>query len=373
MKRRYLALGGLTSVLVFVCTAYPNAAAAQALGPDLAGLYLCLYGHCEARGAYAADPYTGVNPASLAVGSFTYVRRGAFPTGVYYRLNAGRFGADFEGGQLTLASAPYAFQVSTVYAEGSGLLPGVPPFDVHLRTRAVWLAGAIDLGQTSLELRGLSLGVRGALPVTDTDLRVSFGGFNIVTAADHREIDATLGVNWRTGLHDWFMVGAFVNPQRSHAFTAGTNALTMQPFRQSGTTNLWFTRAGIRVAPFVPLGVSADHPPGELLLGIRFFADAEHRNIAVHDSPSRREQTGYFGADARLLPDAWNPLADYLRVDVISGIDTDTGWGLGLGLYGNGPLGFLGCNPGYSSRPRLESLGDRMDIWAISCGMGVPL
>jgi hypothetical protein len=60
-------------------------------------------------------------------------------------------------------------------------------------------------------------------------------------------------------------------------------------------------------------------------------------------------------------------------VDVIGGIDTDTGWGFGLGLYGNGPLGFLGCNPGYSSRPRLQSLGDRVDIWAISCGMGVPL
>ena len=373
MKRRHLAVGCLTSLLALALTACPSAATAQAVGPDLAGLYFCLYGHCEARGAYAADPYTGVNPASLAAGSFTYVRRGAFPTGVYYRLNAGRFGANFEGGQLTLASAPYAFQVSTLYAEGGGPLPGVPPFDLHLRTRALWLAGAIDLGRTPLGLHGLSLGVRGALPATDTDLRVSSGGFNLIKATDHREIDAMVGALWASGSHRWFMLGAFVNPQRSHAVTEGIDPVTLQPFRQSGTTNLWFARLGIRVVPFAPLDVLPKSPVGQLLSEIRLFADAEHRNIAVHDSPSRREQAGYFGADARLLPDAWNPLADYLRVDVISGIDTDTGWGLGLGLFGNGPLGFLGCNPGYSSRPRLESLGDRMNIWAVSCGMGVPL
>ena len=120
MKRRHLAVGCLTGLLVFTLTAWPSAATAQAVGSDLAGLYFCLYGHCEARGAYAADPYTGVNPASVAAGSLTHLSRGAFPTGVYYRLNAGGFRADFEGGQVTLASAPFTFQVSALYAEGSG-------------------------------------------------------------------------------------------------------------------------------------------------------------------------------------------------------------------------------------------------------------
>ena len=222
-----------------------------------------------------------------------------------------------------------------------------------MRTSAVWLAGAVDLGQTALGLHGLSLGVRGALPVTDTDLRVSCGRFNLIKATDHREIDTTLGVHWRSGSDDWLTLGAFVNPQRSHVVTEGSDPVTLQPFRQSGTTNLWFARVGVRIIPFVPLApldVSGRSSLGDFLSEIRFLADFEHRNMAVHGSPSRREQAGYFGTDARLLPDAWNPLADYLRVDVISGIDTDTGWGFGLGLYGNGPSGFLGCNPGYSSR-----------------------
>ena len=84
----------------------------------------------------------------------------------------------------------------TVVSTLNTMLVGVPLAVAYLRTRALWLAGAIDLGRTPLGLHGLSLGVRGALPATDTDLRVSSGGFNLIKATDHREIDAMVGALW---------------------------------------------------------------------------------------------------------------------------------------------------------------------------------
>ena len=88
--------------------------------------------------------------------------------------------------------------------------------------------------------------------------------------------------------------------------------------------------------------------------------------------PTRSGEMGYFGADFLVLPDAWNPVSDYVRLSLIGGVDTNGGWGLGSGIYGNGILQVFSCNPAYSSRPRAESLGDRVDIWAATCAVMVP-
>jgi hypothetical protein len=66
---------------------------------------------------------------------------------------------------------------------------------------------------------------------------------------------------------------------------------------------------------------------------------------------SVERNTGFFGADARVLPDAWNSLSDLIRLYAIGGAGTGGGWGIGAGLHGNGFLQFLSCNPAYSSRP----------------------
>ena len=58
---------------------------------------------------------------------------------------------------------------------------------------------------------------------------------------------------------------------------------------------------------------------------------------------------------------------------VLGGVDTRGGWGVGAGLYGQGPLRFLGCNQVYSSRPLTEFLGDRVDAFAITCSVLLPL
>jgi hypothetical protein len=47
----------LHGFLFLVCLAAARLAVAQQIGTDITGLNLCLYGDCEARGAYAADPH----------------------------------------------------------------------------------------------------------------------------------------------------------------------------------------------------------------------------------------------------------------------------------------------------------------------------
>jgi hypothetical protein len=106
---------------------------------------------------------------------------------------------------------------------------------------------------------------------------------------------------------------------------------------------------------------------------LRLGADAAHTNIAVPSEGSVERNTGFFGADARLLPDAWNPLSGLIRLYAIGGAGTGGGWGTGAGLYGNGPLQFLSCNPAYSSRPQAQSLGRRVNVWSATCSVVVPL
>lgn len=126
--------------------------------------------------------------------------------------------------------------------------------------------------------------------------------------------------------------------------------------------------------PFVPSPWSRGTTPVAEWLGeIRLGADLEQTNISVPGEGTRRRDRAFFGLDARLLPDAWNPISRFVRFVVITGADTAGGWGLGMGLYGNGPLSFLSCNPAYSSRPSARTLGDRVDIWAATCAIAVPL
>ena len=95
-------------------------------------------------------------------------------------------------------------------------------------------------------------------------------------------------------------------------------------------------------------------------------------NIAVPGESADVESRGYFGGDALLLPDAWNPVARFLRAFAIAGVDTSGGWGVGPGLYGNGPLEFLYCNLATSSRPLVDTLGDRVTVWTANCAVVAP-
>ena len=365
--RRGQLLVGLASVLLGLT----SGAAAQRLGTDISGLNFCLYGDCEARGSYAADPFGMANPGTMPVGVLTYLPRGVFVSASYFRVNVGGVGLHIESPSVTVAADPWIAQVNVIYAEGGGSVRSLPGVDISLRTRTIRLAGGVDLGRTALHLTGLSVGLLAGLPVTNSDLRLSTQGLTFVDSRDDHEIGLTGGVHWRAGERDWFNIGAFVNAERHHETTRITDLSTFESM--SEFTNAWFARAGLSLLPFVAAGLAQrSTPAGEWLGEIRFGADLEHRNISVPNEKTRAQEKGYFGFDARLLPDVWNPASDYLRVYMIGGVDTDAGWGLGAGLYGTGALEFFSCNPAYSSRPLAKSLGDRVNVWAATCAIAVP-
>jgi hypothetical protein len=357
-------------LVLFLCAATVTA---QEIGTDITGLNLCLYGDCEARGTYAADPYGWPNPGTLPVGTLPYVSRGAFLSGSYFRLNVGGVGGDVGSSTVTAALSPVLFQVNTVYADASGSARSLPGVDVRFHAPIVRLAAAVDLDR-ALGVHGLCVGLIGAVPATQSDLKLSASGFTFLTATEKREVDLTFGLHYRTGRRDWFMAGAFVNALRDHVTMEGTDLATFAPFRQTGTTNAWFARAGVSLLPFVPLDLASGGTPLSELAGeVRTAIDVEHKNIAVPGEGSRQEYAAYFGLDARLIADAWNPLSHYVRPYGIVGVDTNGGWGTGVGLYGNGPLQFLSCNPAYSARPIAQSLGDRVKIWSATCSVSAEL
>jgi len=362
----------LFCVLTGTCS-LGSVALAQKIGTDIAGLNLCLYGDCEARGAYAADPFGWANPGTMPAYALQFVLRGVLLSPSYFRLNVGGVGIDIESGSLTVVADPWVLQVNVIYAEGGGAVRSLPGVDLSSRTRSVRLAAAIDLGRSALQLTGLSAGLLFGVPVMDSDLRLTAGGFTLVDSREDHDLELVPGVLWRTGQRDWFSVGALLNVVRNHETTTVTDPFTLATTQQRGTTNAWFPRVGVSILPSVPFGLAEQSSPvGELLGELRLAADVEHQNISVPGEGTRRRDTGYFGVDARLLPDAWNPVSDYLRVYVIAGVDTEAGWGLGAGLWGNGAWEFLSCNPAYSSRPRAKSLGDRVDVWSATCSAVVP-
>lgn len=346
---------------------------AQHLGTDISGLNFCLYGDCEARGSYAADPFGLANPGTMPVGVLTYLPRGVFVSNSYFRVNAGGVGLHIESPSITLAADPWIAQVSVIYAEGGGAVRSLPGVDLSLRTRLVRLGGAVDLGRTALHLTGLSIGLLAGVPGTNSDVHLSAEDFTFIKSRDDHEIGLTGGAHWRTGERDWFNLGAFVNAERHRETTWSTDLTSFETIREREVTNAWFARIGLSVLPFVPAGLAqSPTPAGEWFGEVRLGADLEHRNIAVPNDHTRAQEKGYFGLDARLLPDAWNPLSQHARLYIIGGVDTDAGWGLGAGVYGNGPLQFLTCNPAYSSRPLARSLGDRVNVWAATCSVALP-
>ena len=362
----------LASIIVLVTVLASDAAHGQKVGTDIAGLNLCLYGDCEARGSYAADPFGWVNPATMPVAILKYVPRGAFVSASYYRLNAGGLEADIESPSLSFAAAPWVFQITGAYAEGRGPARSLPGMDLNLRSRIVRLSVGVELDRV-LPMRGWAVGLMGALPVGTSDLHASIDGFRVVESEEDRGLDLTFGLHWRGGERDWFMAGAFVNGIRNDLETDEIDPATLSPSHDESTSNAWFVREGVSVLPFVPLGLAdGTCPLAEWLGEIRLGVDLAQVNITVPSEGTRRDEVAYFGLDARLVPDAWNPIARFMRVVVIGGVDTDGGWGIGPGLYGNGPLEFLSCNPAYSSRPIAKSLGDRVNIWAATCAVAVP-
>jgi len=372
-KTRCIRSRRVVLMLAAVTLSLVHAARAQPIGTDISGLNLCLYGDCEARGAYAADPFGMTNPGNLAVGMLMYVPRGVAVTGSYFRLNAGGVGVNIESPSVTVASDPWVFQVNVIYAEGGGAVRSLPGSDLNLQTRMVRLGVGVDLGKTALQLAGLSVGLLAGVPGTTSDLDVSISGFKVADSNETHELGLTPGFAWRTGSHDWFRVGGFLNAERHHQSSQTLDPSTFQFVQQHGTTNAWFARAGLSLLPLVPFGYTeGTAPSAEFLREVKVAADVQYSNISALGEPTRSGQTGYFGGDVLLLPDAWNPVSDYVRPYLIGGVDTDGGWGLGSGIYGNGILEAFSCNPAYSSRPIAESLGHRVDIWAATCAVMLP-
>jgi hypothetical protein len=244
---------------------------------------------------------------------------------------------------------------------------------MRFRTTAVRLAAAVDAERT-LGIEGLSLGIGGTVPDTESDLRLAAGGRTFVHSIETRELEIIPGAHWHTGRRDWFMIGSFVDMTRNHVDTEGIDPATGGSLRSKGTTNIWFARAGLSLLPFIPLGLADDASVRAEWLGeFRLGVDVEYRDVAVPGETSVRGAAGYFGADAPLLPDSLNPLAKWVGVSMLGGVDTRGGWGLGTGIFGRGKLAFLGCNQAYSSRPLTQYLGNRVAALAITCSLMLPL
>jgi len=351
--------------LAVVLSASP--ARAQRIGTDLAGLNLCLYGDCEARGAYAADPFGWANPATLPVGVLQYIDRGVIFSPAYFRVTAGGVGADIEAGTIALIASPVVIAATGVYAHADGTARTLPGIDLDLRLRTVRLLAGIDLDR-ALGVPGLAAGLTVEVPGTTSDLTLSVAGTPFASSREDHELNLIGGLHWRGGTGNWFMAGAFLNVLRNPTYTEVFD-IRLRPT----TTNAWFTRFGVSLLPFVPTGlVDRDTVVGRWFGEIRVGADMEYRNIAAAGEGAEVQTLGYFGMDAPALPHDWNPLGRCVHLFVVGGVDTQGGWGVGLGIFGNGVLEFLGCTPSYSSRPRTPALGDRTEIWSATCGVQVP-
>jgi hypothetical protein len=356
----------IAALAVLALAILAPSARAQRIGTDLAGLNLCLYGDCEARGAYAADPFGWANPATLPVGILQYVPRGLIVSPSYFRLTAGGLGADITAGTVALVWSPVVVAATGVYASADGPARSLPGVDLDLRLRTVRLLAGIDLDR-ALGVRGLAVGLAAEVPGTTSDLELSVSGLRLATIREPHEVNLTGGLHWRGGRREWFMAGGLLNAVRNPTQTEFLGQ------RQEATTNAWFARAGVSLLPFVGAGLDeGDSPLAQWLTAIRVGADFEHRNIASPGEGAEVTTVGYLGMDAPILPKAWNPLVRWVDLVVVGGVDSQGGWGIGVGIFGNGPLQFVGCSPSYSSRPRAPALGDRVDIWSATCGAQLP-
>jgi hypothetical protein len=360
--------------LVAVMLAIGGPAGARGLGTDLSSLNFCLYGDCEARGTYAADPWGLYNPGTLALAVHNrLISRGPVLSGSYFHLDVGGVAGDIGSGVVTGAWEPVVVQVATAYAEAEGSVAELPGVSMTFRTTAVRLAAGID-AERVLGLRGLNLGVAGVVPGTTSDVGLSAGGRRFLHSEETRALELIPGFHWHGGERDWLMLGGLADVLRNDVSTQGFDPATRHPLRSEGTTNSLFARVGTSLLPFVPLRL-ADGAGlrAQWLSALRLGIDVEYRNIAVPGEGTTDGATAYFGVDGPLVPDTWNPLARWMRLWMLGGVDTRGGWGIGAGLYGAGALRFLGCNPAYSSRPLTQVIGDRVDTFAVTCSAMFPL
>jgi hypothetical protein len=362
----------LAVLVVLLATGGP--AAARGLGTDLASLNFCLYGDCEARGTYAADPWGLYNPGVLALAVHNrMLTRGVALSGSYYHLEVGGIGGNIAAPVVTAAIEPAVFQVATAYAEADGPVRALPGVDMRFRTTAVRLAAGIDAERT-LGIPGLCLGIAGVVPGTTTDVNLSVAGRRFSHSEETRALELIPGVHWHGLERDWLMIGAFADVLRNDVTTDAIDPTTGRAFHLVGTTNSLFARVGTSVLPFVPLRLAdGAGARAEWLSAMRLGIDVEYRNIAPPGEGTTDGATAYFGMDVPLVPARWNPLAQWMQPSVLAGTDTRGGWGIGAGLYGAGVLRFLGCNPAYSSRPLVEVIGHRVDTFAITCTAMIPL
>lgn len=349
-------------------------AAARGVGTDLAALALCLYGDCEARGSYAGDPFGQTNPGVLSyLAHSRSLARGVVGSGSYFRVTIEDFRADVGSGVVTGVWEPVVFQVATGYAEGEGGVEEPPGLRIRFRTRAVRLALGID-AETVFGIPGLGLGLAGVVPGTATDVSVAAGPTTLVRSTESRDLELVPGFHWHVGERDWFMVGGVLDVVRNGVSARGVDAMRGRVFEAEATTNAWFVRGGISVLPFVPLSLGPEESLAarwvhETRLGI----DVEYRSLSAPGEGRQRDTVAYVGLETLLLPPEWTPVSRLLTLTLLAGTDTAGGWGVGVGLYGRGPLAFLGCNPAYSSRPLTRAVGDRVEVLAVTCSAWFPL
>lgn len=371
----------IVTFLLLVIT--PTITSAQKIGLDLLSLNPCLYGDCEARGSYAADPWGWPNPATMTY-SLNYVKRGVFFSGGHFFVNAGDMNADISSGTMTVAYDPFVFQVNGVKATGGGYVKGpVPGVRLNVNMPVIRAAAAVDLDRF---VPGLSVGLLGALPVVDSKINVTLVPLSRLPVArikEARSVDITGGAFWHGGHRDWLMLGAYVNGASFDDKGRYFDPSTFTFVNDESTSNAWYARVGASFLPYYGYGQlmgqhyavpTRNESMKELLSEIRLGIDWEHRNLTVPAEGTRDQDIGYFGADFRALPDYWNVLHPLVRPYGIVGVDTMGGWGAGLGLYGNpdGLLGWLSVNLGYSSRPLTPSFG-RTNTFAVSASVSIPL
>lgn len=361
------------ALAIAALTHAPAPAAARGVGTDLAALALCLYGDCEARGTYVADPFGQTNPGTLSYMSHRrYLSRGAVASGSYFQVKTGGVVTDVGSGVVTGVWDPVVAQVATAYAEGEGSVVGLPGVALRFRTRAVRLAVGLD-AEAFLGMPGFGLGLAGVVPGTTTDVSLAARGATLADSTERRDLEVVAGIHWHAGERDWVMLGGMLDVVRNGATTRILDPALLRVFTSEASTNAWFARAGLSLLPFVPLPVGPETSLAAQWLGTaRVGVDLEYRSLSAPGEGHARDVVAYLGAETMLVPARWNPVSDVLQLWLLAGGDTAGGWGMGAGLYGQSRLQFLGCNTAYSSRPLTEVIGNRVEVFAVTCSAWLP-
>lgn len=378
MKTLFVLVCGLVAAGARVLPA--RAESVPTIGTDIARVAISqpYYADASALGAEAGYEWGFRNVAHVLT-LLDYVEQGGFASASHFFLNVGPTSADITSATVawvdkkSLPRLPFGFLFQAVYAEAEGGARELPAFvRLGLRTRYVRLGGAVDLSHA---LSGLAIGIIGALPVTESDFRVKAFGLEALRSTEEHKLDLLFGASWRGGEQNWLSLGAFANLVENDLETTGLDLTTLQPLDLKQTTSSQLVRFGVGARPAVPLGLAnGDSPAAEFARNFLVLADVEYLGTGVPEEGEHKFMTGYFGANFRPLPDAWNPLARFVRPQIYGGVDTDAGWGVGVGLWPNehGPISWLTIDTSYNTRPIAPSLGESVDTWSISVAITLP-